>query len=60
MPSAERSTHYDGSYAERVVGGPGAGAGAVLPAADDEDDDAIHGDDVNRAFQAAFVGVVAR
>ena len=32
----------------------------VLPAADGDDDGAIHGDDVNRAFWAAFVGVVAR
>jgi hypothetical protein len=32
----------------------------VLAAADGDDDGAIHGDDVNRAFQAAFVGVVAR
>ena len=33
---------------------------AVLAAADGDDDGAIHGDDVNRAFRAAFVGVVAR
>ena len=32
----------------------------VLAAADGDDDGAIHGDDVNRAFRAAFVGVVAR
>jgi hypothetical protein len=32
----------------------------LLAAADGDDDGAIHGDDVNRAFQAAFVGVVAR
>jgi uncharacterized protein YqjF (DUF2071 family) len=32
----------------------------VLAAADGDDDGAIHGDDVNRAFQAAFVGGVAR
>ena len=31
-----------------------------MAAADGNDDGAIHGDDVNRAFQAAFVGVVAR
>ena len=33
---------------------------SVLAAADGDDDGAIHGDDVNRAFRAAFVGVVAR
>jgi hypothetical protein len=32
----------------------------LLAAADGDDDGAIHGDDVNRAFRAAFVGVVAR
>jgi hypothetical protein len=32
----------------------------LLPAADGDDDGAIHGDDVNRAFRAAFVVVVAR
>jgi hypothetical protein len=32
----------------------------ILAAADGDDDGAIHGDDVNRAFRAAFVGVVAR
>jgi hypothetical protein len=37
-----------------------AGPGRVLAAADGDDDGAIHGDDVNRAFRAAFVGVVAR
>jgi hypothetical protein len=31
-----------------------------LAAADGDDDGAIHGDDVNRAFRAVFVGVVAR
>jgi hypothetical protein len=36
------------------------GAEHVLAAADGDDDGAIHGDDVNRAFRAAFVGVVAR
>ena len=35
-------------------------ASMVLAAADGDDDGAIHGDDVNRAFRAAFVGVVAR
>jgi len=35
-------------------------AGAAVLAADGDDDGAIHGDDVNRAFRAAFVGVVAR
>jgi hypothetical protein len=33
---------------------------SLLAAADGDDDGAIHGDDVNRAFRAAFVGVVAR
>jgi hypothetical protein len=32
----------------------------LLAAADGDDDGAIHGDDVNRAYRAAFVGVVAR
>ena len=32
----------------------------LLAAADGDDDGAIHGDDVNRACRAAFVGVVAR
>src|SRR5215207_4882555 len=32
----------------------------VLAAVDGDDDGAIHGDDVNRAFRAVFVGVVAR
>jgi hypothetical protein len=36
------------------------GAEQLLAAADDDDDGAIHGDGVNRAFRAAFVGVVAR
>jgi hypothetical protein len=35
-------------------------ARVLLAAADGDDDGAIHGDDVNRAFRAAFVGVVAR
>jgi len=38
----------------------GGAAVDVLAAADGDDDGAIHGDDVNRAFRAAFVGVVAR
>jgi len=36
------------------------GSGRVLAAADGDDDGAIHGDDVKRAFRAVFVGVVAR
>jgi hypothetical protein len=32
----------------------------VVAAADGDDDGAIHGDDVNRAYRTAFVGVVAR
>ena len=32
----------------------------LLAAADGDDDGAIHGDDVNRAYRAAFVGVVTR
>jgi hypothetical protein len=32
----------------------------LLAAADGDDDGAIHGDDVNRAYRAASVGVVAR
>src|SRR3954451_17575554 len=32
----------------------------VLAAAHGDDDGAIHGDDVNRAYRAAFVDVVAR
>jgi len=39
---------------------PGRPPHRVLAAADGDDDGAIHGDDVNRAFRAAFVGVVAR
>jgi hypothetical protein len=35
-------------------------SGQLLAAADGDDDGAIHGDDVNRAYRAAFVGVVAR
>jgi hypothetical protein len=31
-----------------------------MPATVGEDDGAIHGEDVNRTFRAAFVGVVAR
>jgi hypothetical protein len=46
-----------GLVAELAVQGH---APQVLAAADGDDDGAIHGDDVNRAFQAAFVGVVAR
>jgi hypothetical protein len=32
----------------------------LLAATDGDDDGAIHGDDVNRAIRAVFVGVVAR
>jgi len=50
----------------RQVGPDRRGAGSMpaafemLAAADGDDDGAIHGDDVNRAFRVAFVGVVAR
>jgi hypothetical protein len=43
--------------------GTGRSAGRparLLAATDGDDDGAIHGDDVNRAFRAVFVGVVAR
>jgi hypothetical protein len=40
--------------------GASADTEQLLAAADGDDDGAIHGDDVNRAYRAAFVGVVAR
>jgi hypothetical protein len=53
-----------GVYPRRRHPHPHRGRGPVgrlvLAAADGNDDGAIHGDDVNRAFRAAFVGMVAR
>ncbi|WP_219420408.1 hypothetical protein [Pseudonocardia nigra] len=43
----------------RQVGILGGGQ-QMLPATDGDDDGVVHGDDVNRAFRAVFVGVVAR
>ena len=42
-----------------MVAGPAAGRG-LLPAAHGDDDGAVQGDDVKRAFRAVFVVMVAR
>jgi hypothetical protein len=46
-------------YLSRISTCGSPGWPTVLPAAHGDDDGVVHGDDVNRTFRAAFVGVVA-